>query len=175
MRIRLAIAVVVPMVLVLMAAPCTQAQETKLQNPDESAQLNTQAYIQLLRSDLKSKKEQIVKETMQLDAKQAAAFWPIYNEYDAAQSKLTDARLAIIEDYAQNFLTMTDAKANDLAQKVMTLDDQRLALRKQYYETMKKALPAILVVRFFQVENQLQLLADLQIASHLPIIEERDK
>jgi hypothetical protein len=37
---------------------------------------------------------------------------------------------------------------------------------------MKKALPTVLVVRFFQVENQIQLIVDLQIASNLPIIEE---
>lgn len=36
---------------------------------------------------------------------------------------------------------------------------------------MKKSLPAIAVVRFFQVENQIQLLVDLQIASNLRIIE----
>jgi hypothetical protein len=35
-------------------------------------------------------------------------------------------------------------------------------------------LPAIVVVRFFQIESQPQLLVDLQIASSLPIIEEAD-
>jgi hypothetical protein len=66
---------------------------------------------------------------------------------------------------------MSNEKADQLAQRVMALDDQRGALRKKYYELMKKALPTVLVVRFFQVENQIQLLVDLQIASNLPIIE----
>jgi len=66
---------------------------------------------------------------------------------------------------------MTNEKADELAQRVMTLDDQRMALRRKYYDLMKKSLPAILVVRFFQVENQIQLLVDLKIASNLPIIE----
>lgn len=41
-----------------------------------------------------------------------------------------------------------------------------------YYHLFNKALPTVLVVRFFQSENQIQLLVDLQIAANLPIIEE---
>jgi hypothetical protein len=54
----------------------------------------------------------------------------------------------------------------------MEIDDQRLALRKKYYDLLKKALPTVLVVRFFQLENQIQSIVDLQIAANLPIIEE---
>jgi hypothetical protein len=169
MRIRLTIAT-----LAVMAATGLMAQEKKVQDPAESAELNEQAYIRLLRTDLKAKREQIVKEVMQLNDQQSAAFWPIYRNYDAEQTKLSNEKLAIIQDYAQNFLTMTDPKADQLAQRVMTLDEQRLAVRKKYYELLKKALPTVIVVRFFQVENQLQLILDLQIASNLPIIEQAE-
>jgi hypothetical protein len=67
-------------------------------------------------------------------------------------------------------MTMDDAEADELAQRVMALDEQRTALRQKYYEAMKKVLPT--VVRFLQLDNQVQLLIDLQIASNLPIIEE---
>jgi hypothetical protein len=159
-------------VLFLMVATGLWAQGTKVQDPAESRELNDQAYIRLLRTDLKAKKQQIIKEAMQLNDQQAAAFWPLYRDYDAEQTKLGDEKLAIVNDYAQNFLTMSNEKADQLAQRVMGLDDQRIALRKKYYELMKKALPAVLVVRFFQLENQIQLVVDLQIASNLPIIEE---
>jgi len=69
-------------------------------------------------------------------------------------------------------MTMDDAKADELAQRVMALDEQRTPLRKKYYQAMKKVLPTVLVVRFFQLDNQLQMLIDLPIASDLPIIEE---
>ena len=147
------------------------AQEKHVKDPSESQVLNTQTYIELLRSDLNAQKRQIVNETMQLDDKQARIFWPIYNDYEADLDKLGDEKLAIVQDYAANFLTMTNEKADELTQRVMVLDDQRMALRRKYYDLMKKSLPAILVVRFFQVENQIELLVDLKIASNLPIIE----
>jgi hypothetical protein len=59
-----------------------------------------------------------------------------------------------------------------MAQRVTALEEQRSALRKKYYAAMKKVLPTVLVVRFFQLDNQVQMLIDLQIASNLPIIEE---
>jgi hypothetical protein len=167
MKTRLTIAV-----LALTMATGLWAQNRTVQDAAESRELNDQAYIRLLRMDLKAKRERIIKEAMQLNDQQAAAFWPVYREYAAEQSKLGDEKLAIVNDYAQNFLTMNDEKADQLAQKVMALDDQRIALKKKYYELMKKALPTVLVVRFFQVENQIQLVVDLQIASNLPIIEE---
>jgi hypothetical protein len=167
MRIRFTVAV-----LVVVAATGLWGQDKKLRDPAESKELNEQAYVRLLRSDLKIKKEAIVKEDMQLTPAQAAAFWPIYRDYDAEQNKLIDQRLAVFHDYAQNFMTMNDEKADQLAQKVMALDDQRLALRKKYYQLMKAAIPTVLVVRFFHVENQIQSLLDLQIDSNLPIVEQ---
>jgi len=151
------------------------AQEKHVKDPSESQLLNTQTYIELLSSDLNAQRRQIVNETMQLDDKQARIFLPIYNEYEAELDKLGDEKLAIIQEYATNFLTMTNEKADELAQRVMALDDQKMALRRKYYDLMKKSLPAILVVRFFQVENQIQLLVDLKIASNLPIIEATDQ
>ena len=151
------------------------AQEKHLKDPSESQVLNTQTYIELLSTDLNAQRRQIVNETMQLDDKQARIFWPIYNNYEADLDKLADEKLAIVQDYATNFLTMTNEKADELAQRVMALDDQKIALRRKYYDLMKKSLPAILVVRFFQVENQIQLLVDLRIASNLPIIETADQ
>jgi hypothetical protein len=169
MRIRLAL-----LALVLLVATSVRAQQTQLQDPVQSKELNTQAYIQLLRKDLRTNRELIVKEAMQLNEQQAGVFWPIYKEYASEQTKLGDEKQAIVTDYAQHFLTMTNEKADQLAQQVMQLDEKRMALREKYYGILKKSLPAIVVVRFFQIESQLQLLVDLQIASSLPIIEEAD-
>ncbi len=148
------------------------AQEKRVQDPAQSKELNTEAYVELLREDVQAKRQVVIKEGMQLDEKQAAAFWPVYDEYAGGQKRLGDQKLAIIQDYAKDFMTMDDAKADELAQRVMALEEERTALRKLYYKLMKKVLPTVLVVRFFQLDNQLQMLIDLQIASNLPIIEE---
>jgi len=157
-----------------LVAQQTPAQGTHVQDSVRSKELNTQAYIQLLHTDLSAKQEQIVRETMQLNDQQAAIFWPIYREYQSEQSKLTTEKLALVADYSRDFSTMTDEKADQVAQQIMQLDEKRMALREKYYATMKKALSSTVAVRFFQVEHQLQLIVDLQIAANLPIIEQND-
>lgn len=183
MRFRFA-TLALPLALALTTASGLPAQETNaqqtpapgthVQDSARSRQLNTDAYIQLLRADLSSKQEQIVRETMQLNEQQSTAFWPIYRQYQAEQSKLITDKLALVADYSQNFSTMTDEKADQLARQTIQLDQKRMALREKYYATMKKALSPVVAVRFFQVEHQLQLIVDLQIAANLPIIEEND-
>jgi hypothetical protein len=47
--------------------------------------------------------------------KTGALFWPVYEQYAGEQKQLDDQKLAIIQDYAKNFMTMDDAKADELA------------------------------------------------------------
>ena len=78
----------------VVVATTLSAQEKHIKDPSESQVLNTQTYIELLRTDLNAQKRQIISETMQLDDKQARIFWPIYNDYEADLDKLADEKLA---------------------------------------------------------------------------------
>jgi hypothetical protein len=49
--------------------------------------MNTEAYVELLREDVQVKRQEVIKEGMQLDEKQAACFWPVYDEYAGEQKK----------------------------------------------------------------------------------------
>ena len=63
-------------------------------------------------------------------------------------------------------------KADELIQKALDYQKQRSELLAKYYERMKQSVGAITAARFLQVEHQLLLIIDLQIASSLPIVRE---
>ena len=128
------------------------------------------AYIELLRSDVKTQKVAIVTEVMQFTNEEAKVFWPMYREYDFEQTKLGDARIELIKDYAENYETMTDQKAKELIDGALKLQGKRIKLKKKYFKKFNKVLPSKIVAKFFQLENQINLLIDLQIASELPFI-----
>ena len=107
---------------------------------------------------------------MLLSAEDAAKFWPIYSEYDAALTKLNDQRVENIKEYARTYNQMTDAKADELMQNAWAYQKQRQELLAKTYEQVKQALGAITAARFAQVEHQLLLIIDLQIASQLPVV-----
>ena len=137
----------------------------------ESQDVNIRAYIELLRSDVKDKKTAILVELMQLNDDQAEKFWPIYREYDFELQGLNDRKLAGIQEYARTYQNMTDAKADELAKLALQLENQRNDLKRKYYEKIREQLGGIVAARFLQIENQMLMVIDLQIASSLPIVE----
>ena len=146
-----------------------QAGQQAVTSTDPSAQ-NIQEYTDLLRTDVRQQKAQIMGAVMQLSAADAAKFWPIYEEYDAALNKLNDQRVANIHEYADAYNQMTDEKADALVQKALAYRKQRSELLAKYYERVKQALGAVTAARFIQIEDQLLLIIDLQIDSSLPIV-----
>jgi hypothetical protein len=150
-----------------LAAPGVWAQSVP---PPSSQDLNIQAYIQLLRSDVKKARSEIMGEMMQLDAPQAARFDPIYKEFEGEYAKIGDEVLALVKKYAANYGSMTGPVADQLANRLLTIEQQRVDLKKRYYARIKGALDPIIAARFLQIENQLEKLMDLQIASELPVI-----
>ena len=137
----------------------------------ESQETNIRAYVELLRVDVRTKKRAIFTEIMQFNDQQSAKFWPIYSEYDIELQKLNDQKLAGIQEYAKNFGKMTDDKANELAMLALDLENKRNDLKKTYYEKVRQQLGGIIAARFLQIENQLLMVIDLQIAASLPIVE----
>jgi len=53
----------------------------------------------------------------------------------------------------------------------LALENKRNDLKKLYYEKVRDQLGGIIGARFLQIENQMLMVVDLQIASSLPIVE----
>jgi len=153
---------------IALAQGATQARSVTPTASADTQEKNIQEYIELLRADVRQQKDEIMGAVMELDAEQSAKFWPIYSEYDAELTKLNKQIVANILEYADNYDQMTDAKADELVQKDIDLHNQRSALLGKYYGRVKAALGSIQAARFAQIEDQLLLLIDLQIASSLP-------
>ena len=160
-----------PMVLAQGKAQTKRTPQTVAKpSVEETEKKNIQAYIDLIRSNVRQEKAQILGAVMVLDAAEAAKFWPIYSEFDAELSKLNNLRSDNIQEYARTYTEMTDDKADELIKRALSYQQQRSELLGKYYERVKQELRAITAARFVQVENQLLLIIDLQIVSSLPIV-----
>ena len=158
----------------VLAQVTPQSQGTKGQSAPsamtDAQKKNIQAYVDLMRADVRDQKAEIMGSMMELNIDDAAKFWPIYSEYDAELTKVNNLRVQNITDYAENYSQMTDEKADQLVQSSLDYQKQRGELLAKYYGRMKDALGAITAARFLMVEHQLLLIIDLQIASSLPIV-----
>ena len=136
-----------------------------------SAAHGQDGYIELLRSDIRTEKIAIITEVMELSGEQSESFWAVFKEYDHEMSKVNDLRVALIKNYAENFENITDKKAQDLVTQWFDFQDKRMTLRKKYFKEFQIVLPAATAAKFLQLDHQLSLLIDLQIAAQIPLIE----
>jgi len=154
-------------------ASAEKPKSQSAKEPETDAQnKNLQEYIDLLRKDVRQQKSEIMGAVLALSANEASKFWPIYNEYDAQLTKLNDERIENIKEYARNYFELTDDKADELVQKALAYQKQRSELFAKTYERVKQAIGGVGAARFAQIEQQLLLIIDLQIASSLPIARE---
>lgn len=143
---------------------------TLAQTVEVSASPITDTDIQLLRSDLQSAKNQVIADTMKFTDAESTAFWPVYRDYARDQQMIADKRLQVIKDYAKYFDSIDDQKAKDMVQRMRNVDDESLNLREKYWPKFEQALGARRAAKFYQVDNRLTLMINVQLASQIPLI-----
>ena len=126
--------------------------------------------IQLLRSDVQAEKNDILTHTMAFNDQESAAFWPIYRDYARDQQVIGDDRWKLIKDYAANYDTLDDAKGNDLAKQMFSIDSRTIKLREDYWPKFEKALGGKRAAKFYQVDNRLSLIINLELSSEIPLL-----
>jgi hypothetical protein len=128
------------------------------------------AFVELARSDIKTQKALIIAENLPMTEDEASEFWPLHREYEGELSKLNDQKLALIVRYAKNYQTMTDQEAGELANASFDLEAKKTDLKRKYFKKFTKVVHATKAARFFQLESQLNMALDLQVAAALPLI-----
>lgn len=128
-------------------------------------------YLELARDVLKTEKKAAIAELMQLTEAESTPFWELYNEYQGKLYLVANKRIALIKDFADNFETLSDEKADELWLGSLSYAQAVLKLEKQYYKKFKKIIPAGKAARFFQAENKIETMIDAQLALEIPLIE----
>ena len=161
-------------VLTVLVAPPLRAQTQATKSQDKAAtsageKQNLDAYIALMRRDVRQEKAEIMGAMMELNAQDSTKFWPIYSDYDSQLAKLNDQRVANIKEYAKYYDNLTDDQADKLVHNAMDYQKQRQELLGQTYEKVKAALGGVVAARFLMVEHQILTIIELQIISSLPV------
>lgn len=129
------------------------------------------AVIEMFRSDLRAERIALIAEEMQFSDEEAAKFWPVYRKYEHELRKVNDARLGIITKYADSYFDISDDTALAMMKKSIELDIKEAYLKKKYLREFNWVLPGAKAVKFYQLENLINLLIRVQIASELPFVE----
>ena len=64
---------------------------------------------------------------------------------------------------------MTDDTSNKLIVEWLTVEEAAMVLKKDYMSKFKQIMPSSDVIRYFQIENRLQLAREMKRASLIPL------
>jgi hypothetical protein len=135
------------------------------------------AYFEVLRSDFNAGKIRTLNEVMKLTAEEADKFWPIYRSYEKDLAAVGDRKLALIREFITHHKagTLTDQNSKAMAAQWLQNVQDRLDLWKKYHQQISAAVSPIRAAQFLQVENQMAIFVDLNIASEMPLVGEKQQ
>lgn len=125
--------------------------------------------IELLRSQIKTDRQAIVAENMNLSETQSEKFWPLYKEYMSRRDSLIDRRVAILTDFRDNRMGMTAQQARQILTDALELEADIVSLKRQYVRDFQKVLGPRAALRFFQIQNKLDAIINVELASVVPL------
>lgn len=103
---------------------------------------------------IKALKTAFITEKLALTASEAEKFWPVYNSFDEKFHQLRKKERNEVYKYLNNHLdNLTNAEANELIEKELTFESDRLKLKKQRTADLRKVLSAKQIIILNKTEN----------------------
>jgi hypothetical protein len=124
---------------------------------------------QILLKQVMSDKRSVYAASLNLSDSESRAFWPIYDEYEAKVKKLDDRFLALVNRFATEYDTLSDAEAAGMLKEKMAIENERMALKQTYTRKVAKALPAKKALRYAQVETRIENMLRRDVYGLIPL------
>jgi hypothetical protein len=149
-------------------SPSAKPGAPKTSTADDASQRNPDDFIELLRKDVRSQKKQIIAEKMDLSDAEAEKFWPDYDQYAAELSRIYDTKIALLNDYTDNYTSMTGEQAETYIRKRTEVEQSIMQLRLKYVPAFRKVLSGRETALFYQLDWRLGLAIDVELVQ-LPL------
>jgi len=83
---------------------------------------------------------------------------------------LNAERINMIREFTANFSNIDNERAREFSRRSFEFSRRRMELLERYTRRIDKAMSPVLAARFAQVESQLLMIVDVQLASDFPLI-----
>ena len=83
--------------------------------------------------------------------------------------KVTDQRLAMLDQYAAKYDALTDADADAMLNTRYKLDEGPSRIKVKYAKKIQKALPSVKALRYVQVQDRIDNILAGEMYSMIPL------
>ena len=127
--------------------------------------------MEIVKEKIRTDKKLLIATNMQLTESEAKTFWPLYESYQAELGKLKEREIKLIEDFADNYYTMSDDAAKNLLDDAMSIDSDHMKLRQSYLSKFRGILPDKKVARYYQLESKIDSVVQYELARRIPLVQ----
>lgn len=124
---------------------------------------------QVLMKQIQSDRRAIYADNMGLTEAESARFWPVYDEYEAARKKIDERYIALVNDFAAKYDSLTDAQAEKLLTERTEIERRQLELKEEYTKKIAKVLPGKKALRYAQIESRITNLLRRNLYTVIPL------
>ena len=108
----------------------------------------------VLNEKIKALQVAVFTEELNLTAKEAQKFWPLYNEYE---KKILALNKKLRASGKKDFDSMSDKEVEKLIESRFSLQEQKLKIEKEYYKKFKKVLSVKKVAKIPLAERKFKM------------------
>jgi hypothetical protein len=139
----------------------------------EGASLADNPELAQAREVLQAGRELIIREDLRMTEEEAGGFWPAYQDYVAALSVVRDRKAKLVTGFMQAYRDgeFSEEYAEWLIAENFEIKKDWLQVQQDFVQKFRKALPAVKVARFYQLENKMDAEVDAQLALAVPLVE----
>ena len=141
------------------------------ESSSRSAALISKQDLDLLRKDLRAKRKELIAANLKLTETEAERFWPVYEQYIKELIAINDNKFALIQDYANNYQTMTSDQALLFIRQWLDFDIATNQLRQKYVPMVPKVLDGKKAATFFQLDRRIAMMMEIQVSSQMPLVQ----
>lgn len=127
--------------------------------------------VDLMQAAFGMDKKAIVTDFVKPSAAQKDAFWKLYDEYETQRKVLGKQRIALLNQYADQYLTMTGEQADAWTKKVIDLQKKTDNLISTYYGKVKGISDGIVATQFYQIENYILTAIRAEVLENVPFLQ----
>jgi hypothetical protein len=129
--------------------------------------------MSILRDKIRADKKLLVAQNMSLTEAEAPKFWPVYEAYQKDLAASNERLVKTVKEYADayNSRSMTDEKARQLTDAILSIDQEEVDRNKTYLSKLRAVLPDVKVARYLQIERKIRSLIWYDLAQQVPLVQ----
>ncbi len=158
------------LVSLLSCAVLMYADHARAQGADVGSNAPLRTELELGRAEIQANRQVIVANALKLSAQESEKFWPLYREFQAELGKGTDRMASLIVEFTEAYPNQSADEAEGQIEELLKIQTAQLKVKQKYLSKFKKILPLIKVARYYQLENKLDAVINLELARTIPLI-----